>query len=195
MKEIKLTQGKVALVDDEDFETLNKHKWCFARGRAIRGESTPDKRSTVLMHRVLCQVSPRLQVMHLDGNKLNNQRSNLAVVTPGTMRRHRSTKNKTGFRGVHAMHNRFMAKISNGGIIEYLGTFATAIDAARAYDRKLLEYVGPKACLNLPVEAQSVTGVKSECDSNSIAKSDDQQPPHRGDGLQGDGQDDLQCVG
>jgi hypothetical protein len=55
MKTIPLTQGKVALVDDEDYPELSKFRWCAVRHRntwyAVRGESADGRRLTVRMHR------------------------------------------------------------------------------------------------------------------------------------------------
>lgn len=195
MKQIPLTQDKFALVDDEDFETLNKHRWCYAHGRAARGVHLGHKKTrTIFMHRELIETGPRLQVMHLDGNKLNNQRANLAAVEGGALRRQTSTKNKTGYRGVHKLHRRYIAKISHQGVIEYLGTYSTALDAARAYDRKLLEYVGPRAHFNVrDIESLAYlpAGVIDEPYSNSQRIPENIQPPNPSDGPTGDGQDNL----
>ena len=85
MKEIVLTQGKVALVDDEDHEYLNQFKWCAANNGgtfyAIRKACYDGKWITERMHRVLFDIPPGKEIDHIDHNGLNNQRSNLRIVT------------------------------------------------------------------------------------------------------------------
>lgn len=77
-KEIKLTRGQVTLIDDEDVAKLDRFKWqAFWSGRAWYAKSTPG-----YLHRIIMGVSnPRIQVDHIDGNGLNNQRSNLRIAT------------------------------------------------------------------------------------------------------------------
>lgn len=85
MKEIKLTQGKVALVDDEDFDFLSKYKWfaqkdrhnSYAHTHIDKNPRTP----TVSMHRMLLNASKGEIVDHIDRNPLNNQKGNLRKCT------------------------------------------------------------------------------------------------------------------
>jgi hypothetical protein len=106
MEEIKLTQGKVALVDDEDFERLNKYKWCCHHGYAVRSEWRKDKKGyrTVLMHREIMHTPPGLETDHKDRDKLNNQKANLRVCTHAqnmvNANKHKGSSSK--FRGVSA---------------------------------------------------------------------------------------------
>ncbi len=85
MKEIRLTQGKVALIDDADFEWLSQWKWrCsrhFRTWYAMRTVHSLGKTMTVSMHRLITGAKPGEQVDHVDGNGINNQRNNLRFVT------------------------------------------------------------------------------------------------------------------
>lgn len=96
-KEIKLTQGKVAIVDDDSFEFLSQWKWTASlgsRGRkwyAIRREYTGERgptgvrlRRRVAMHRVLMKCPDGMVVDHLNGNPLDNRAANLEIVTQKT---------------------------------------------------------------------------------------------------------------
>lgn len=77
MKTIKLTQDKIAQVDDKDFAQLNRFKWCHHQGYATRNL----KMETILMHRIILNCPIELEVDHEDGNGLNNQRYNLRIAT------------------------------------------------------------------------------------------------------------------
>lgn len=155
MKRIKLTQGKFALVDDEDFEKLSQYKWyvVFNHGNwyAKRNAYTNKKVVSIYMHRFIINTSP-LQIDHKDRNGLNNQKCNLRFVThsQNLWNSRISPRNTSGFKGVR-WHTR--DKIWHAAIRQYkktihLGVFITKEEAARAYDKKAKELFGDFACLN-----------------------------------------------
>lgn len=162
MREIPLTQGKVALVDDKDYAVLMVHKWYAHRmGKnwyAIRRKPGEDHES---MHRRLCDglndcIS--LQVDHIDGNGLNNQRHNLRVATRNQNIRNQSKhrNNMSLYKGVSFVSAGKGGRITDGWAAriainckrKYLGTYATAELAAHAYDDAARRLHGEFARLN-----------------------------------------------
>ena len=142
MKEIKLTRGKVALVDDADFEWLSKFRWRYSSaGYAVHttlAKDSPDrKRKVYYMHKLILKPAEGLLTDHIDGNKLNNQRSNLRECTPSQnrMNQGKNRNNKIGFKGVriHKRTGRFMAGIGFQNKYIYLGMRATAEEAHQLY--------------------------------------------------------------
>lgn len=83
MREIKLTQGKFALVDDEDYEKVNRHKWYYHKeGYARRNSSRHDGKQKVLfMHNLIIDVPEGLYPDHRNGNGLDNRKENLRIST------------------------------------------------------------------------------------------------------------------
>lgn len=137
MKEILLTQGKVALVDDEDFEKLNKVNWCFHSGYARRRGSINGEQMGIHMHRVVNKTPDGLQTDHINGNKLDNRKLNLRTATQSN-NQHNRTKyacNKSGFKGVyfHKHCKRYQARIRIHTKLLNLGFFLTPEAAHAAY--------------------------------------------------------------
>ena len=161
MKQIPLTQGKFAIVDDEDFEMLSKFKWClrlangktYAYRRAKNHEKHPSK--TVKMHRfILNIVDPKIEVDHIDSNGLNNQRYNIRPCThsQNLKNRGRQKNNTSGFKGVFWSKNakKWEASVKVNAKKIYLGLFLIKENAARAYDAYAKEHFGEFAKLNFP---------------------------------------------
>lgn len=156
MKEIPLTHGLVALVDDEDFEWLSQWRWAARKGRntfyAMRqvGKYPFDK--NVHMHREIMQTPNGMVTDHIDKNGCNNQRSNLRVCTDTQNKANRGKQcnNTSGFKGVtwNKYEGRWVSKIEVSGKTLSLGYFSDPEIAARAYDEAAKKYHGEFANLN-----------------------------------------------
>lgn len=131
MKKIKLTQGKKALIDNDDYEKINQYKWCFDKskygGYAMRKNS---QGKTIRMHVMILGESQGKIIDHIDDNKLNNQKSNLRFTTR-SINFHKSDKLK-GFY-FDRKRNRFRARITLNGKKICLGDYANKKDAITAY--------------------------------------------------------------
>ncbi len=146
MIEIPLTQEKTAIVDD-DMEHLAKYKWQFnGNGYAVRMVRRLDgERKTMFLHH--CVVGFPLngmQIDHIDGNRLNDQRKNLRIVSrrenQWNRKEHRGEKIRTSrFIGVYWRKdmNSWQAGITINKKPRYLGLFKDEEKAAEAYQEAL----------------------------------------------------------
>ena len=158
MKKIPLTQGKVALVDDADFDRVNQFKWYALKNTtgnvwyAMRTSWDPasKKRSAIYLHTFLTGFD---RTDHQDGDGLNCQRENLRPATSAQNMQAKQTKRKntsSRFRGVswHKAYRQWQAQIKIAGKLIYLGRYVKEQSAAKAYDVAAKKYFGKFASPN-----------------------------------------------
>jgi hypothetical protein len=157
MKEIQLTQGKVALVDDDMYDELNQFKWYAnnLKGKfyAVRNLRINKKYvKSILMHRFIMSTNNGLVVDHLNGITLDNRKCNLRNCTHSENLKNQkiSIKNTSGYKGVswNKNHKSYEVRIKNNNITIQIGNFKNIIDAARAYNAAAIKYHGEFANLN-----------------------------------------------
>jgi hypothetical protein len=158
-KEIELTQGYKALVDDEDFEYLNRFNWCISHGYAVRKQK--NGKGLVLMHRVILgrklgrELLKSEKVDHVNGNGLDNTRNNLRAATHKQNIRNsaKAAGGTSRFKGVswHKKSNKWQALIGVNGKVIHLGHFDDEIEAAKKYDMAALLWFGRFARTNFPI--------------------------------------------
>ncbi len=139
MRLIPLTQGKFALVDNDDLALLSKWKWCYSKGYAVRSFVKQDgKRALIAMHTALMIPPFGMEVDHRDGDGLNNQRSNLRLATHQQNLCNKSAQKNSasGIKGVSwcESRNKWAAFIRHNGKTKNLGRFANRADAINAYN-------------------------------------------------------------
>jgi hypothetical protein len=147
---------KFAVVDQADLALVAPHKW-----RAHLNHKTWYAVSSkgVLMHRLIAGISHlgrAVEVDHKDGDGLNNTRDNIRIVRRSVNlqnRRKFSNSNKSKYVGIKPSQNgkKWLARIYLNKKPILLGTHATELEAARAYDIAALKLYGPEARLNVPV--------------------------------------------
>lgn len=147
MREIQLSQSKVALVDDEDYDRVNEYKWQAYKNK--KGNSTYARVNYDLtMHRLILNLTSndKVEVDHIDMNGLNNQKSNLRIVNRSQNKCNATIQknNKTGLKGVgyYKRGGHYRARIKINGKETHLGFFDTAEEAGAAYDKASKEIHG-----------------------------------------------------
>lgn len=144
MKTIKLSNGMSCLVDDLDFDSLNVHTWNFLKsgGYARRASGGKD----ILMHRVILNAPQDKDVDHINGNGLDNRRSNIRICSTSENMRNRKThkNNKCGVKGVrfHKKVQKWDARIQVNKKPIHLGYFDTVKDASDAYNQASKKFHG-----------------------------------------------------
>lgn len=147
-RKIALTQGKFAIVDAVDYELLNQWKWYFCNGYAARRAKKGERIKTALvkMHRIIARTPQGRETDHINGNKLDNRRSNLRICTHSQNGCNRSASKSSllGFKGVSASKQtrRFKARITIRGKRIHIGYFDTPELASLAYRAASMNHHG-----------------------------------------------------
>lgn len=164
MKEIKLTGGQIVLVDDDDYERLNRWRW---RARNVprsiyarREEKVNGVYVEIVMHRLIMNAPPDRHVDHIDGNGLNNQKANLRLcsIRENSWNKRKKINSSSPYKGVTKRVRKLMdgefthyeCYIGTNGKARSLGDFISEISAAEAYDIAAIQQYGEFAWLNFP---------------------------------------------
>lgn len=146
-KEIPLSQGKVTIIDGEDYEWLNQWKWYAAQRNDGQYVAVRKPTSGIIrMHRLILNVPKGLLTDHKDGNPLNNQRYNLRICTSyqsqGNIKHRKNTSSK--YKGVSwdKTKQKWTAQIVIKHKWYFLGRYESEKDAANAYDKAAIEGFG-----------------------------------------------------
>jgi hypothetical protein len=162
MKVLGITQGYETFVDDADYESVSRFKW-YAKASASKLKSgavvytvyAQRGRGTRVqsLHRFLTGAPAGVEIDHLDGNGLNNQRCNLRACDHRHNLANRGVQrnNTSGFKGVTIEAGKWVAKIGSGKSgyrRTALGAFDSPVDAAKAYDLAAIKRWGEFAKTN-----------------------------------------------
>lgn len=163
---IELTQGQVAIVDDEILEYLLEKKWYAdwkkrSIGRVFYAVNKSRNAPRIAMHRYVMEYYghdiANLMVDHINGNTLDNRYVNLRVCTNQQNQQNRKMKHlgsHSKYKGVSKKYKKWAASITISGKKIHIGMYFTEEDAARAYDKKAIELFKEYASLNFPEEYQ-----------------------------------------
>lgn len=142
---------KYVLVDDDSCETLSGFRWYLGKtGYAFRSKhlgyiNGKKRATTVMMHRIIANArGGKTLVDHINGNKLDNRKSNLRICTHLENNRNQrclSKNNKSGYKGVswNKRRGKWCAQIRFNGKVKFIGYFGDILMARDAYVKKSLE--------------------------------------------------------
>lgn len=170
MREIVLTQGKKALVDDADFDLISSFTWSAQGGNKRwyarrHAEVSPGVwHGVVYMHRMVLEaalgrpIPTKVQVDHINGDGLDNRRCNLREATSSQNIRNRVLRERgasSRFLGV-AWHRRdlvWQAAIKDRGVSRHLGSYSSELEAALAREYFIAAHPELHARSNFGLEA------------------------------------------
>lgn len=165
MKQIPLSKGQFALVDDADFQWLDQWKWHLScNGYAARSSHIPGssqngkihggKHINIFLHRLVTGAEKGFVVDHINHDKLDNRRQNLRVCLfrENTLNKLK-TKGTSKYKGVcwDKRASKWVAYIHPDRKMKFLGYFISEEQAARAYDTKALELFKDFSKLNFEI--------------------------------------------
>jgi len=148
---------RAVLVDDDVFEWASKRRWSVSAGGGYAHGYSCKSGTIETLHRVIMGLpkGDGLQVDHINGDPLDNRRSNLRIATH--LQNHQNMKKyghgrfqigRSRFKGVNWEPKGWKASITSKGQLINLGHFKTEEEAARAYDEAAIKYFGEFGKLN-----------------------------------------------
>ena len=146
MIEIPLTQGKVALVDDEDFERVNAFKWCADWSYSTKSfyARRKEKKKTIFMERLIMQTPNNMTCDHINHDTLDNRKNNLRNCTRAENARNRRlfSNNRLRVKGIRQLGKSYQARVKIAGKDVFCKTFPTLEEAVAAYAEAIKKYHG-----------------------------------------------------
>ncbi len=137
-----------AIIDKEYVWLADKYKWSLSDGYAKQSIHTRKR----LHHFIMNEATREKMVDHINGDTLDNRKSNLRYVSHSqnifNARGQRDTKSK--YKGVSTSGNKWRAYIKPNGKQIIIGYYDTQEEAAKAYDKEALKHWGEYAFLNIP---------------------------------------------
>lgn len=169
VKEIPLQNGAVALVDDEDYEKVNKHIWSksIIQNDILRVATRIDGNFVILSHYILGEPKCNEIISFKNGDKLDFRKSNLIIKSRYSMavigRGRKGSISK--YKGVtwNKHKNKWQAQIKINGKNMFLGRFSNEDDAARKYNEAVRKFRGDEAFVN-------TIGVDNNVGSEALVK-------------------------
>ena len=153
---IPLTKNQFAIIDVEDLDIVKDILWLgkWNKGTSSFYASTNivkenGMRSTIDMQRMIMNNPKGMFVDHINGNTLDNRRSNLrlSTISENSMNRKKKSTNTSGYTGVHKVKDKWIARISTSSGRISLGTFDTSQEAYAAYCAAAIKHYGEFARL------------------------------------------------
>lgn len=168
---VALIGGGFAEVDDDDLPLVEGREWRrerIAKSRTLYARARGPYRTDSLMHRLIAGAERGQIVDHIDGNGLNNRRSNLRLCThqQNIANRARQVNGSGPYKGVSFCRQKRLTKPWRAAIgghksVLFIGCFSTAEEAAAAYDIAAVLRYGEFACLNFPHVFPELSGRKA----------------------------------
>ena len=150
MKEIELTQGQVALVDNWKHEELNRWKWYAMWNKdtqsfyAARNEGKRPVKKTIFMHRQIMNTPKGMECDHINHNTLDNQEHNLrnATHSQNQMNKRISSNNQLGEKCISPSSRGYRVEVRKHGERVFSKTFRTLDEAIVARDEAVRKFHG-----------------------------------------------------
>jgi hypothetical protein len=148
MKKIELTQNKYTLVDDEDYNRLNKLNWhILNKGNTFYAKRNATiKYNFIYMHRMIMNPKINMYVDHINKNGLDNRKENLRICTnyQNLWNSKLYKSNTSGYKGVYwcKHYNKWHTRIKVCGKQKHIGYFKDIIEAKEAYIKAAKQYFG-----------------------------------------------------
>ncbi len=137
MTKISLGGGLFTIIDDSDFDKVSKYTWYIGRGNYAT--TTTINVSGISLHRFIIKPPSDMVVDHIDGDRLDNRKSNLRVCTHSENLKNRIKHDRSGtskYKGV--TYNRecgkWISRIRVDNVKYGLGSYHNEIDATVSYN-------------------------------------------------------------
>lgn len=170
MKEIEISQGYITIVDDEDYELINRHKWKILRSRKrvyaareVGKTKVRGKWETMLLHRFLTKAKKGEYVDHINGNTLDNRKENLRIASNSQNlgNRGKQKDNTSGYKGVVKFSGKggYAVGLTRDfkryvffsiSTTKFEASGMSLEDLAKIYDRAAVHFYGEFANINFP---------------------------------------------